>query len=279
MVADGYNEGVKITLIIPDLHLRWRQADKIIAAAGADEVVFLGDFFDDFGDDPDSVGEMANWLEVSVEKPNRIHLFGNHDVHYAFPNRNFECSGYAQWKYFIIRDTFDKNPVFDKFKFYHVLDGKWLLSHGGLHKQHVPKHIADLHEDRPAFLKAITEYLDEEAIKGLRGEGWIFRAGRSRGGFQKVGGLTWCDFEREFYPVKGLNQIVGHTPQRLGFPKWCRLKGGKVWYPPASEWSPKLSDVNDVNQSTNVCLDVWGNTHWAVWDGQKFTFFNYRDDL
>lgn len=39
---------------------------------------------------------------------------------------------------------------------------------------------------------------------------WL-RAGWARGGDCPVGGLTWLDWNREFVPIPGLNQIVGHT--------------------------------------------------------------------
>lgn len=267
-----------IVLVLSDIHHKTDQADKIIRQVGADKVICLGDAFDDFYDTPEIVRNTSEWFVDFINNPKHIFIAGNHEMSYSIPQSPYRCSGYEQWKDFIINDIVPRKD-WGKMVYYHILDGKWLLSHAGLHKHHVPKHIADLHQDRPAFLKAIAGYLDEEIIKGFRGESWVFRAGRSRGGFQNVGGLTWCDFEREFYPVKGLNQIVGHTPQDIGVPKWCRLKEGKLWYPPATEWSPKLSDLNDVNQSTNVCLDVWGNTHWAIWNGEKLTFFNYRDDL
>lgn len=269
---------MKITLIIPDLHLRWEQAEKIIKHVGSDEIIFLGDYFDDFGDDAQSVGETADWLEHSVTLPNRIHLFGNHDVHYAFPQPHFQCSGYEQWKHFMIRDRYPTNKVWDKLKWYHVLDGKFLLTHAGLHKFYLPDQIKALRTDRPAFLKAITEYLDEEIIKDHRNKGWALHAGHSRGGMQRVGGITWCDFEREFYPIQGLNQILGHTPQRFGVANWCYWDGeNQVQYNPSNNWKIKSESFDDVGKSYNLNLDVSGNTHWAVWNGKTFKFGNYRD--
>ena len=145
----------KITLIIPDLHLKWKQAEKIIASVGADEIILLGDYFDDFNDDPASVKETCEWLEASVAKPNRIHLFGNHDQHYAYPYRSFQCSGYAQWKYFIIHDSI--NPkLWDKVKWFHFLDNRWLLCHGGLHELNVPPNITKFRTNRTKFVAELT---------------------------------------------------------------------------------------------------------------------------
>lgn len=272
----------KITLIIPDLHHRWRQAEKIISSVGADEVIFLGDYFDDFDDTPDMVQETCDWLESSVGKPNRIHLFGNHDQHYAFPYRTFQCSGYAQWKYFIIHDRIDPK-LWDKVKWYHFLDNRWLLTHAGLHKFNVPAHIKKNRSNRAEFIKDLSGYLDYEIRKGFQDganskSNWVFNAGAARWGHQRVGGITWCDFEREFYPVKGINQIVGHTPQGLGFPKWCLLgREGNVSYPPYDKYAPTVEILDDPNLSVNIDLDVHGNTHWGVWDGKKLSVGNYMD--
>ena len=271
----------KITLIIPDIHHRWKQAEKIISSVGADEIVFLGDYYDDFGDDITMVKETSDWLVESVNKPNRIHLFGNHDQHYAYTYRSFQCSGYAQWKYFI---TYDNVPreTWDKLKWYHFLDDTWLLSHGGLHNSHVPDNIKKLRGDRKAYIKAIDEYLQSNIIDGLRDgangkSSWIFNAGYSRGGNQQFGGITWCDYTDEFYPLRGINQIVGHTPQGLGFPKWCMLNHKKeITHPPYHMVTPTLEQLNNSETSVNIGLDVWGNTHYGVWNGKTLTVGDYK---
>ena len=268
---------MKKTLIIPDLHLRWQQAQKIIDTVKHDEIIFLGDFFDDFGDDPNSIGEMADWLEDSVRKPNRIHLFGNHDIHYAFADEHLQCSGYKQWKHFIIHDRYEKKDIWDKFKYYHILDDKWFLAHGGLHEHWVPKEILAFNQDRPKFLRELQAYLDAEIIKSHREGSWVLHAGGARGGALPFGGLTWCDFEREFVPVKGLNQIVGHTPQAGYTAKWLQLYNGKLSYHPIDLWYPKI--LEGVHRSVNVDLDVYKNTTWAVWDGEKLSFGNWIDNM
>ena len=276
----------KITLIIPDLHHRWEQAEKIIASVGADEVIFLGDYFDDFDDTAEMVNATSDWLIESVQKPNRIHLFGNHDQHYAFPYKSFQCSGYQQWKYFITHDIVKSN-TWDKVKWFHFLDDQWFLCHAGLHNLNLPNDIKKLRTDRPKFHAELASYLNAEIIKGFQnganGTGsWILNAGRGRGGMQRVGGITWCDYHQEFFPVRGLNQIMGHTPQMQG-PKWCILENdphreeGRVAYRPYDLWTPTPEGLNNPQQSTNICLDVHGNTHYAVWDGKKLKIGNYRD--
>ena len=268
----------KSVLIIPDLHLAWKVGQKIIDHVGADEIIFLGDFFDDFNDDPNQINEMVDWLEGSVTKPNRIHLFGNHDCHYAFPQEWFRCSGYEQWKHFIIRDRID-NKVWDKFKFYHVLDGKWLLSHAGLHKMWLHKNIIAHRKNRTRFFQEITDYLDNEIEKGMRNESWVFHAGFARWGIQRVGGLTWCDHTQEMYPVLGLHQIYGHTPQSNGTASWIvqDTPQCKPHFKMANVWVPSKEQINKTDVSYNLCLDVHGNTNWAIWNGSELSVHKFSD--
>lgn len=273
----------KISLIIPDLHHRWYQAERIISSVGADEVIFLGDYFDDFNDTPEMVRETCDWLENSVKKPNRVHLFGNHDQHYAFPYKTFQCSGYAQWKYFIIHDTLPRE-VWDKLKWYHFLDNRWMLSHAGLHKLNVPESILSKRNDRQVFIKELSEWLDHEIRlgfqNGAKGNGsWIFNAGHARWGSQRVGGITWCDYQREFNPFKGMNQIMGHTPTDKGKPwHWTRIApDGNVLHPQYKDWHPTPEQLDNPELSTNICLDVYGNTHWGVWNGRRLEIGNYKD--
>jgi hypothetical protein len=264
----------KVTLIIPDIHLRHEEAEKIIASVKHDEVIFLGDYFDDFGDNPDMFTETCTWLESSVNKPNRIHLFGNHDVHYAFDFRTFRCSGYEQWKHLLIQDSVSKK-VWDKLKWYHVLDGTWLLTHAGLHKANLPEDIRALYPDRQLFLAEITKYLDTEIVNGFRKAAnntgsWVFNAGRSRGGMNNVGGIIWCDYDREFFPITGLNQILGHTPQAISHARWMVLdeQTKRPVTRSATLWTPDEKRFQDTEESVNIDLDVWKNTHYATWDGK-----------
>jgi hypothetical protein len=261
--------------------------DKIIRNVGADEVICLGDAFDDFDDTPDMVKHTCEWLINFVNTPNHIFIGGNHDIQYMYPYRTFQCSGFAQWKYFIIRDMVDQK-VWDKLKWYHFLDNRWLLTHGGLHNSNVPKRIHSFMDDRKVVIEKINDWLDNEIRTGLKmgaqgKSSWVFNAGFSRGGGQAFGGITWCDFLQEFYPIKGINQIVGHTAQQRQV-KWCRIPemngtcfDGKIKHDPAIEWCPTIEQLDDTKQSCNIDIDVWGNMHWAVWNGTKLTFGNYKD--
>lgn len=258
----------QITLIIPDIHLQWQIADEIIKKVNPNKIIFLGDYFDDYLEDPEQVTDMCDWLNNSVQLPNRIHLFGNHDQHYAFPYRIFQCSGYRQWKYTLINDLVPRK-TWDKLKWYHILDNTFFLCHGGLHYFNVPEHIKKMYKDRKEMYKALDVFLKKEISHSLQhgGVGWIFSAGASRGGNQRVGGLTWCDFSREFKPTKGINQIVGHTPQTDI--NWCILQeDDQMIYRWGNQVELTKNDINNVEKSYNLGLDSSVRNHYAIWDGE-----------
>jgi hypothetical protein len=63
-----------------------------------------------------------------------------------------------------------------------------------------------------AFNKILKIAIEEafNDVKNNKSNSWL-GAGEARGGFQPVGGITWLDWNEEFYPIPNVNQIVGHT--------------------------------------------------------------------
>ena len=265
----------EITLIIPDVHLKHERMEEIIKHVDPDKIIFLGDYFDDFGDSPETIGDTCDWFSWSVKQPNRIHLYGNHDMHYSFAANDFKCSGYAQWKSFLINDRIDRKS-WNQLRYYHILDDTWLLSHGGLHKQYLPTTIGGLHENRKQFLSELSKYLDNSVVDGHRGHGWIFNAGFGRGGLQTYGGLTWCDYKIEFQPSIGLNQIFGHTPQRLDEAYYTVLANNTI---EKHVMDSNITGITDPFKSINIDLDSIGNPQWAIWDGKKIVIQNYKKHI
>ncbi len=268
------------TLIIPDLHLRHEQAERIIKHVGADKVVFLGDLFDEFYDTPEMVENSATWLEWSVNQPNRIHVFGNHDCQYAFDYKKFRCSGYEEWKHHIVKDIVS-NSTWEKVKWWYFLDNTWLLTHAGLHVNNLPFQL-NSHTTRLKFYDKINTYLETELIDSFRKIAndqltWMFGAGHARYGSFPVGGIIWCDFRYEFKPINGLHQIFGHTPLSHDT-VWSIINTvGDSQISPSCMFTP--TDFNKIDTTYNLCLDVHGNINWAVWNNKTktITIGNYTE--
>lgn len=205
---------MKRTLIISDIHLRWKLVDNIINEESPDEIIFLGDYFDDFGDTPVKNLVMAEWLVHSLEQPNRIHLMGNHDIMYGARDRNYRCSGYNEDKEYLINTVMTRDH-WKKFQMYYWLDDI-LCSHAGVH--------VHFHKQNSANGRDLKTWLEQESKLALHNAferrpqiHEMFNAGYSRGGIQLYGGIVWCDFD-EFKGIPGVKQIFGHTPQSI--PTW-----------------------------------------------------------
>ena len=263
-------------LIIPDIHSRWEVAEKTIKhVEGVDKVVFLGDYFDDFHDDPHIAAETADWFHHSINQKNRIHLCGNHELHYWFAdNKSVRCSGYEQSKSFAINDIVTAQD-WKKLIFFYVLDDTWLLTHAGVHPCWI--NPAKFKEKLPVetTLKKLTNKLTRESEEFLRDTGreklhWFDIPGRSRcRNSPYYGGLLWCDWTQEFWPTRGIHQLIGHTPLRGYETPWRFLKeGDPVTHTGALRVVPKPSNET----SYNLCLDSHpGSQFYAVYENGNLT--------
>lgn len=265
-------------LIIPDVHNHADRAEKICKSVPADQIVFLGDYFDDFNDDAEDVIDAANWLSWSVNQENRIHLCGNHDVHYWFKNNVYlRCSGYEQCKSVAINNIM-KPEHWGKIRFFHVIDD-WFLTHGGIHPYWIDQSKFQNNEPVEITREKLIEKLErdsKECVKSLSNDKnhWFNIAGFSRSRSPFVGGLLWCDFNQEFHPIKGIHQIVGHTPDRDNV-RWSFFKEGET-VPSTSIHGaePYLSKES----SYNVCFDSYPALKWyATLEGKQFKIHEYKN--
>jgi len=194
------------TLIIGDIHNEIGRVDAVLAeyAGQCHSVIFLGDYFDSYGDGPAQMRESCLWLKDSLQNPNRIHLLGNHDVAY-FINGHLQtnCPGH----------TAEKQAVFEEFRGSLALDafavaetlGPWLISHAGLPPAHTKGKTPE------ELVKECAEEL-KNAQSGA--SSWIFDRAQERGGRASTGGPLWLDWSGEFKPTPGIHQIVGHSQSK-----------------------------------------------------------------
>jgi len=203
-------------LVIGDIHNHWVKAEAIASKYDDHTIVFVGDYFDDFGDTAIDADQTARWLKESLTKPNRIHLMGNHDINYSYLNYRkdsrgnlqnlYHCSGYTLQKDDAINRVMT-NEDWDKIKMYHYENG-WFFTHAGL------SHYWFEHPVLGTTPEVIIKKIDEatELYKNREYTDILGAAGRCRGGSHKAGGILWHDHYRESNTIPGIKQVYGHTP-------------------------------------------------------------------
>jgi hypothetical protein len=261
------------TLIIPDVHQRIDRVKNIVKSEKFDLLVSLGDWFDNFHDTPKDAEATAEYiLELYSElKDNFIWLLGNHDVGYVFPLvfGAYRCSGMTLPKMKVISEVFKGRLDKDKLKLCYVNkthNTPLVMSHAGLAKQLFT---------HPLENEVRVDYIEEKCNQALLDcvqgkEHPILMAGKSRGGSEDYGGITWQDWFHDFKPVQGISQIVGHTPFHYPI---------LTWKPNPIRPSDRLLDagvvycINDY-EKFNLNLDTHSN-HYAVLDDNTLEIYDY----
>lgn len=190
------------------------RADALIQSVEHDQVVFLGDFFDDFGDSPAIVGAVAERVKEYLSK--YICLLGNHDQAYAFGkyNQRYLCSGWTPYKNDTVNAILTRED-WNKFKLHHWI-GDWLLSHAGLDSLYTLSGLGDI-ERTAEVIRANIDSICESTLENLHTDPKripsLLEVGRDRGGNAPKGGITWCDWN-SLSMTPYINQLVGHTRGR-----------------------------------------------------------------
>lgn len=181
------------TVVIPDTHGKVEVIEKALMLVPTYKVIFMGDYLDDFTRTvEDQVKGLKLVLGAMQEYPDYVvGLLGNHELSYMNPA--MVCSGYKHKTKMLVQHLpMQMLPIFE-------WDNGFLLTHAG-----ITNTLPSLKE-----FKNIEDYLysnkfDED----------VFRIGRGRGGQASEGGPLWCDWFREFEPIPGVKQIVGHSGYR-----------------------------------------------------------------
>lgn len=201
-------------LVIPDIHDSIDATQRIIDQEKPDHITFLGDWFDSWTGDVQAARRTAELAKQYLHDPNATCLLGNHDMSYGWGHLDgsFMCSGFTWSKREAIWDVLDAKDFecFQLHRWVEDAEGRpWLLSHAGFH----PSYMKPIVGDGPNTRAAIDMVCDD-ALRKLHLGLWhpLFAAGRSRGGPARFGGINWLDWQYEFEPIEGINQLVGHTP-------------------------------------------------------------------
>lgn len=187
------------------------------------EALFSAQLFDNHGlKDPKAyilqIGDNGNCVKSSLEgdrecfdmvgKEIDAMLIGNHEIPYFDPDNYFSGFHYYEEIDEKLHELYDAGLLFAA----RTVNGV-LITHAGVHKSKL------IWEDEPA--EEVADKLNGEWFKGNFKYSLFASVGWSRGGSDKIGGMLWCDFDREFQPTK-FPQIVGHTPGGL------RMKGNAL---------------------------------------------------
>lgn len=251
------NSKDKTILVFADPHQEIGKVEYILNKESYDIAVCLGDWFDSFDyNTKKDVERTCNFIKKWIDNDNFITLRGNHDVHYLWDNYETICSGYTKEKDKYISENFGESigQIRDKFIWYCWID-EFLCTHAGLSPYHLSPYV-----DTDKI--GLTDWLDKQLhVSDLTlvngGTNWAFNAGIARGGRQKIGGITWCDFRNEFASIDNVKQIVGHTEGR-------RIR------------AYHLESALNVNEWSNICIDCNLNEYLIIRDG-KLTIKKYID--
>ncbi len=266
------------TIIIPDLHLKWAQADQILSwEEPFDRAVFLGDYFDQFGDTPEQNAAMARWLRGKLEDPSAnssgqaryVFCIGNHDWSYMWPHNPWVfCSGFSDAKQSaILREL--PIELFRRLKLYHVEQGI-LCSHAGLDREWFYYAARAGYEfPTPLTLPAITEWLERTRVQmdtlfDVGRQHPLMGAGSNRGGEQKVGGIIWQDFSSHL-PIAGVNQIMGHTPHSAEKGPLFKFVGADGV--PVGRYASKNVNPRWLTKGWSLCIDTHLLHYVVIEDG------------
>lgn len=194
-------------LVIPDIHTHYAKVERIIKKyKDSHKFIFMGDYFDQFGDTPELNASTAHWLKTTMdENPDWAYLYGNHDVIYH-PHFSCMCSGFSHAKKIVINQELTIDD-WNKLKYFHFENGHW-FSHAGLTKYWFQ------HPMQEAINEENVQRIVNDAVNKLKSgneSNAIWAAGYSRGGDNVVGSLTWLDW-RDMELIPNMRQVVGHTP-------------------------------------------------------------------
>ena len=187
-------------LVCGDLHGDYDLMKKIVQRFSPEYyLIFLGDLLDSFVFSPRQQIECVKLMLTLIKQGTVACCMGNHEASYLFPKTQL-ASGWNQetdrllepYKQEIV-EHFNSVIWFEKEKI--------LISHAGLTKP--------LWDHYKITVESLSKFIDQW-FQNLKSPYYFI--GRSRGGYDPVGGLLWCDWRHEFQSIPEIKQIVGHTP-------------------------------------------------------------------
>jgi len=196
-------------VFIPDIHGEpvWKK----VVERECDMFVFLGDYFDSFTvnneDQIENFKELLYFGENNKEKS--VFLLGNHDIHYILWNTEYfdrmRGSGFTPSRLHIVNQLYREHEHLFKIAYQ---KGTLLATHAGLRQDYYDSELKAIHKRYKEY-----NYADLLNMLWVSRSERLMRIGRSRSGVDRWGGVFWCDKSELIYsPLKGITQVVGHSP-------------------------------------------------------------------
>ena len=173
-----------------------------------DKIIFVGDYVDSFTEADLSIStNLYDIIEFKKENPDKVVLlWGNHDIQYLLGYAKYGCTGYRPQMKDALFELFNINRSLFQMA-YQINDTLW--THAGVHKGWYEYRFLPFIKKNEKELLNISEQLNFAFEQNYHS---LFDVGYSRGGENNVGGPFWCDAnELKSSPLRGYNQIVGHT--------------------------------------------------------------------
>jgi hypothetical protein len=190
-------------LISGDVHCKpaiIAEAMKLADQYEVDKVVFLGDFFDDWGATAALNADTIDAAQTACKSDDRVVLlYGNHEISYHLQQR---CSGYnVETQLEAYAEVFRE----DFWQLSFSADN-WLYTHAGLCTGFAKWQDIDTTKSAADVSEQLNKLWEDN-------HGIFKTVGEARGGWSQRPSPLWADWnELTANLPKGLKQIVGHTP-------------------------------------------------------------------
>ncbi len=209
------------TLVWPDVHHRTELLKIFLDKNGDqfDKRIFLGDWFDNWNDNPADAARTARLLVELIDDDRNVFIEGNHDTAYRYGTPVSLCSGFTNEKKRFV-DSVMKFHHWQKFKLYEMEQG-WLCSHAGVHPC-IFSH--PIHGVKFEWIESLCVLAQDQ----VRANIWnpVYDLGKMYDGQMQTGGITWLRWS-QFEPIENLNQIVGHSVRNTPEVSYIRKKTSK----------------------------------------------------
>jgi hypothetical protein len=188
-----------------------------------DKIIFVGDYVDAYDKTSNQILEnLKDIIHFKNALGDKVVLLtGNHDVQYIVPKQI--CSGYRPEMITDLNELFRLNNRLFMFAYeYHNEKGdKWLWTHAGVSSGWYDDFQKLIKSEKYRFKEVWAQFLEEErTVADILNFAWdmkmisLFDVDSDSGGIMPWGSPIWVRPRMlNYWPMKGYNQIVGHTPQ------------------------------------------------------------------